>query len=77
MPGSPAQLLLHRLNRMKLPLHTTSAPIVGSEARRVLRAVKTGRAVTNRRAKAFAEEIVAELRGAASRRRKTPAVKNG
>ena len=49
---------------MKLPLHTTSAPIVGSEARRLLNAVKGGRAVTNPRAKEFAAEIVAELRRA-------------
>jgi len=62
---------------MKLPLHTTSAPIVGEEARRVLNAVKAGRAVTNTRAKAFAAQIVAELRGAVSSRRATRAVRNG
>ena len=62
---------------MKLPLHTTSAPIVGSEAQRVPRAVETGRAVTNRRAKAFAAEIIAELRDTGSRRGKALAKRNG
>jgi len=59
---------------MKLPLHTTSAPIVGSEARRLLNAVKAGRAVSNPRAKQFAAEIVAELRHTG---RKARAVRNG
>ena len=59
---------------MKLPLHTTSAPIVGSEARRLLNAVKGGRAVSNPRAKQFAAEIVAELRQAG---RKVLTARNG
>ena len=59
---------------MKLPLHTTSAPIVGSEARRLLNAVKGGRAVSNPRAKEFAAEIVAELRQAG---RKARTARNG
>ena len=59
---------------MKFPLHTTSAPIVGSEARRLLNAVKAGRAVSNPRAKQFAAEIVAELR---QTRRKAQTVRNG
>jgi hypothetical protein len=41
---------------MKLPLHTTSAPLAGKEARRVINAVNAGRAVSNARAKAFAAE---------------------
>jgi hypothetical protein len=48
---------------MKLPMHTTAPPMTGAEARRVLRAVEAGRAATNPKAKAFASEIVAELRG--------------
>jgi hypothetical protein len=56
---------------MKLPLHTTSAPIVGSEARRLLIAVKAGRAVSNPRAKQFAAEIIAEMRQA-GRKARTP-----
>ena len=48
---------------MKLPMHTTSRPVTGAEARRVLRAVESGRAATNPRAKAFAAEIVAALIG--------------
>jgi hypothetical protein len=48
---------------MKLPMHTTSMPVTGAEARRVLRAVEAGRAATNPMAKKFASEIVAELRG--------------
>jgi hypothetical protein len=62
---------------MKLPLHTTSAPIVGKEAHRLLRAVGAGRAVSNNRAKAFAAEIVSELRAAFSKGRKAPATRNG
>lgn len=62
---------------MKLPLHTSSAPIVGAEARRVLNAVKAGRAVTNSRAKAFAGQIVAELRGATTTKRRARAERNG
>ena len=50
---------------MKLPMHTASIPVTGAEARRVLRVIESGRAVTNTRAKAFAAEIVAALRGAA------------
>jgi hypothetical protein len=50
---------------MKLPMHTSSMPVTGAEARRLLRAVETGRAATNARAKVFASEIVAELRGKA------------
>jgi hypothetical protein len=38
-------------------------PVTGTEARRVLRAVKSGRAVTNPNARAFAAEIVSALRG--------------
>ena len=41
--------------RMKLPMHTTSRPVTGMEARRVLREA------TNPRAKAFAAEVVAAL----------------
>ena len=59
---------------MKLPLHTTSAPMVGTEAQRLFNAVKTGRAVSNPRAKQFAAEIVAELR---QPRRKAQTVRNG
>ena len=59
---------------MKLPLHTTSAPITGGEARRLLNAVKAGRAVSNPRAKQFAAEIVAELRPAG---RKARVARNG
>ena len=44
-------------------MRTTSPPMTGAEARNVLRAVETGRAATNPTAKAFASEIVAELRG--------------
>jgi hypothetical protein len=44
-------------------MHTPSMPVTGAEARRVLRAVKAGRAATNERAKAFAGEVVAALRG--------------
>jgi len=62
---------------MKLPLHTTSAPIVGKEAHRLLNAVSSGRAVSNTRAKAFAADIVAELRGKLSKSRKEPAGRNG
>jgi hypothetical protein len=47
---------------MKLPMHTSSMPVTGTEARRVLRAVESGRAVTNPRAKMFAAEIVTALR---------------
>ena len=50
---------------MKLPMHTASLPVTGAEARRVLRVMESGRAVTNPRAKAFAAEIVAVLRGEA------------
>ncbi len=46
---------------MKLPLHTTSSPLIGSEARRVLKAVNAGRAVTNDKAKAFALKIADSL----------------
>jgi hypothetical protein len=46
---------------MKLPMHTTSRPVTGTETRRVLRAIEAGRAATNPRAKAFAAEIVAAL----------------
>lgn len=59
---------------MKLPLHTTSAPIVGTEARRLLNALKAGRAVSNPRAKEFAAEIVAELR---QPRRRAQTARNG
>ena len=52
---------------MKLPMHTTSRPVTGMEARRVLRAIEAGRAATNPRAKAFAAEIVAEVRSGAHR----------
>ena len=55
---------------MKLPMHTTSRPVTGAEAQRVLRAVERGRAVTNPRAKAFAAQIVAALRGDARKGRK-------
>ena len=48
---------------MKLPMHTASLPVTGVEARRVLRVIESGLAVTNPRAKAFAAEIVAALRG--------------
>ena len=51
-------------------MHTTSLPVTGTEARRVLRLLDTGRAVTNPRAKAFAAEIVADLKGAARSTRK-------
>ena len=44
-------------------MHTASMPVTGAEARRVLRVIESGRAVTNPRAKAFAAEIVAALRG--------------
>lgn len=47
---------------MKLPMHTASMPVTGAEARRVLRIIESGRAVTNPRAKVFAAEIVAALR---------------
>lgn len=59
---------------MKLPLHTTSAPIVGSEARLLLNAVKAGRAVSNPCARQFAAEIVAEMRQAG---RKAQTARNG
>ena len=59
---------------MKLPLHTTSAPMVGTEAQRLFNAVKAGRAVSNPRAKQFAAEIVAELR---QTRHKARTVRNG
>lgn len=48
-------------NTMKLPLHTTSSPLAGTEARRVLRAVKAGRAVTNDKALAFAHKITRSI----------------
>lgn len=48
---------------MKLPMHTSSMPVTGAEARRVLHAVKAGRALTNPAAKAFAAKVVAGLRG--------------
>ena len=57
-------------NHMKLPMHTTSRPVTGMEARRVLRAIEAGRAATNPRAKAFAAEIVAALQGRPRRTRK-------
>lgn len=59
-----------KLRTMKLPMHTTSLPVKGTEARRVLRLLDTGRAVTNPRAKAFAAEIVAELKGSVRPARK-------
>jgi len=62
---------------MKLPLHTTSAPIVGKEAHRLLNAVSAGRAISNPRAKAFAAEIVAELRGTALKNQRASAARNG
>ena len=65
------------LKSMKLPLHTASAPLVGKEARRVLKAVSAGRAISNSRARAFAAEIVEELRGASAKHRKSPVVRNG
>ncbi len=46
-------------------MHTISRPVTGTEARRVLRAVEAGRAVTNPRAKAFATEILMEVRSGA------------
>lgn len=55
---------------MKLPMDTTAPPVTGTEARRVLRLLDTGRAVTNPRAKAFAAEIVADLKGASRSTRK-------
>jgi hypothetical protein len=55
---------------MKLPMHTTSRPVTGAEAQRVLRAVEGGRAATNPRAKAFAAQVVAALRGAGGKARK-------
>jgi len=47
---------------MKLPLHTTSTPVTGKAARRLINAVNAGRAVSNARAKAFAAECASELR---------------
>jgi hypothetical protein len=61
---------------MKLPLRTTSAPLVGKEARRVINAVNAGRAATNARAKMFAAEIVAEMRCSAAKRRKSPVARH-
>ena len=55
---------------MKLPMHTSSMPVTGAEARRVVRVIDSGRAVTNPRAKAFAAEIVAALRGESRAARK-------
>jgi len=56
---------------MKLPLHTTSRPVTGKAASRLINAVNAGRAVSNARAKAFAVEIVAEIRAVSVKRRKS------
>ena len=56
---------------MKLPIHTTSSPIVGKEARKVMNAVNSGRSLSNARAKMFAAEIVAELVGCSGKKCKS------
>ncbi len=45
-----------------MPLHTTSMPLVGREAHRVIRAVNAGSAASNARAGAFAAACASELR---------------
>lgn len=63
-----AETLVSRVEAFAM--HTTAQPVTGTEARRVLRLLDMGRAVTNPRAKAFAAEIVADLKGTARSTRK-------
>jgi hypothetical protein len=47
---------------MKYPLNTTSKPVVGAQAKRVLKAVKEGKALTNDAAQTTIDRLIARRR---------------
>jgi len=61
---------------MKLPMHTVSQPATGAMARKIIRAVASGRAITNARAQATFDEIAAGWRKKPSAK-KAPARRHG
>jgi len=44
---------------MKYPLNTTSKPVVGSQAKKLLRAIKEGNSFTNAAAQATIDRLIA------------------
>jgi hypothetical protein len=56
---------------MKLRLDTISSPATGSTARRIIRAVDSGKCIVNAQAKAFIASLLEDLRPKAQRPTRT------
>lgn len=55
---------------MKYPLNTPSKPVVGAQAKKVLKAVKEGKSMTNAAAQTTIDRLIARRQGHDAERKK-------